>query len=83
MGNTAKYKLTIDDYSDPCELLTIDELCKTLNIGKCTAYKLVHTNQIRGFKLGHSWKIPTFAVNQYVCKKSGLPVPLMPGVIYD
>lgn len=52
--------------SDPLDLLTVDDLCKVLMVGKNTAYNLVTSNTIKSFKVGKSWKIPRASVEKYV-----------------
>ena len=52
------------------ELLTIEQLCQILQIGKNTAYKLLHTGEIKGFRVGRSWKIPRDSVIEYVSNQS-------------
>lgn len=47
-------------------LVTIDELCKMLNIGKNTAYKLLEEEELRVFKIGRIWKIPKGSVKGYI-----------------
>lgn len=34
------------------ELLTVEQLCRILKIGKNTAYKLIQTGEIKGFRVG-------------------------------
>jgi len=58
-----------DTYED---LLTIEELCALLSIGKNTAYTLLKKSQIKSFKVGKSWKIPKQAVEDYILAQSGL-----------
>ena len=48
------------------ELISMDELCKALMVGKSTAYGLLRNGSIRAFKIGRVWKIPKRAVSQYV-----------------
>lgn len=48
------------------ELMTVEQLCKILQIGKNTAYKLLQTSKIQSFKLGRSWKIPRDSVIEYI-----------------
>ena len=43
-----------DTYSD---LITVDELCDMLAIGKNTAYNLLNTQKIKAFRIGRTWKI--------------------------
>lgn len=58
-----------DVYGD---MISIDELCEMLTIGKNTAYYLLKTSQIKAFKIGRIWKIPRESVSNYVKKNSGL-----------
>lgn len=59
-------------YSD---MISIDDLCEMLAIGKNTAYHLLKTNQIRAFKIGRIWKIPASAIDDYINRMTGLPIP--------
>lgn len=43
--------------NDETELLTIEQLCERLFISPTTAYKLLQSGEIKGFKVG-TWKIP-------------------------
>ena len=52
------------------EMITLDDLCEMLSIGKNTAYRLLQTGQIHAFKIGRIWKIPRDAVSEFVEKKS-------------
>lgn len=54
------------------DMITIDELCEMLSIGRNTAYHLLNTNKIKAFKIGRIWKIPRDAVTEYVLRKSKL-----------
>lgn len=59
-----------ESYSD---LVTIDELCEMLQIGRTAAYRLLRSSQIRAFRNGRDWKIPRLAVEEYVLKSMGFP----------
>jgi len=50
-------------------VLEIDDLCDVLCIGKNTAYELLNSGEIDGFKVGSCWKIPRKAVEQYIERK--------------
>lgn len=56
-----------DNYND---MITLDELCEMLAIGKNTAYHLLKTDQIHAFKIGRIWKIPRESVSTYVLSRS-------------
>ena len=59
-------------YNAEQEILTIEELCEFLLIGKNTAYQLLNSKEIVGFKIGTHWKIPKEAVLQFIKKQTGL-----------
>ncbi len=51
------------------ELLTLEELCETLMIGRSTAYKLLHSGELKAFRIGRIWKIPKDGVIEYLKMK--------------
>ncbi len=51
---------------DNQEIITIEEMCEILNIGKNTAYKLLKNKDIAAFRIGRHWKISKAAVNDYI-----------------
>ena len=59
----------LQNYSQ--ELITIDDLCKSLNIGKNTAYSLLNSGELQGaFRIGRIWKIPKDVLINYISSKS-------------
>lgn len=48
------------------DILTLEELCDALIIGKNRAYSLLSTNSIKGFKIGKVWKIPKSALIDFI-----------------
>lgn len=57
-----------NEYSD---IVTIDELCEMLRIGKNKAYELLRNGDIKAFRCGRLWIISKAAVIEYVmtCSK--------------
>ena len=53
------------------DILTLEELCDALMIGKNRAYSLLSTNSIRGFKIGKIWKIPKSSLIDFVLEQNG------------
>ena len=51
-------------------LVTIDELCEFLMIGRNAAYKLLMTGKIKSFKIGRVWKIPRESLSAYIKEQS-------------
>lgn len=54
------------------DLLSVEELCEILAIGKNAAYEILNTGEIKAFRTGRIWKIPKLAVEEYILTKSGL-----------
>ena len=59
-------------YNQPDDLITMEELCSTLNIGRNTAYHLLKENKIKAFRIGKIWKIPRLAVEEFILSQSNL-----------
>ena len=58
-----------EQYSD---IVTVEELCEMLSIGKNAAYRLLASGQLKAFRHNRVWKIPKGAVIEYVVNSSGL-----------
>ncbi len=58
-----------NEYSD---IVTVDELCEMLRIGRNKAYDLLRSGVIRAFRCGRTWLISKEAVIKFVmrCGKS-------------
>ncbi len=58
-----------NEYSD---IVTVEELCEMLRIGRNKAYDLLRGGEIRAFRCGRSWIISKEAVIEFVmrCGKS-------------
>ncbi len=56
--------------NDAIALITVDELCEALMIGKSVAYRLLAEGKIKSFRLGRIWKIPRQSLNEYICEQS-------------
>lgn len=48
------------------ELITVEELCQMLMIGKNMAYRLLNSGEIKCFKISREWKIPRKSVYDYI-----------------
>ena len=57
------------DYND---MVTIDEVCEMLRIGRSKAYGLLRCGRITGFKDGRLWMIPKTSVIEYVEKSKNV-----------
>lgn len=62
--------MNIEAYED---LITLEELCEILSIGKNTAYRLLNTKEISAFRIGRIWKIPKVSVATYIKSHTEMP----------
>ena len=54
-----------NEYND---MVTVDELCEMLRIGRNKAYELLRSGKVGGFHDGRLWMIPKEAVIDYIRK---------------
>jgi excisionase family DNA binding protein len=60
----------MDEYVD--EILTVDDVMELLYVGKNTVYSLLQSGQLKGFRLGRSWRIPRESLTKFIIEKAGL-----------
>ena len=58
--------------NDPNDLVSIDELCEILSIGRNAAYRLLNEQKIKAFKIGRVWKISRVAIEHFILTQSQL-----------
>lgn len=58
--------------SEESTVMTVPELAEYLGIGRNSAYELLRTKTIKGFRIGKVWKVSKDAVDLYIRKNSGL-----------
>ncbi|WP_079506011.1 helix-turn-helix domain-containing protein [Mesobacillus jeotgali] len=51
------------------DILTIEELMEALYIGRNYAYKLLNNGEIKGFRVGRSWRIPRTSLEEFIFNK--------------
>ena len=50
-------------------VLSIEQMCDALDIGKNSAYELLNSGEVDAFKIGSCWKIPVKSVEEYMDRK--------------
>lgn len=55
--------MVIDKYD---AVFTVEQLMDYLYISRNTAYKLLNSGAIKGFKIGRAHKIPKISIDEYV-----------------
>jgi hypothetical protein len=58
-----------EQYND---LVTVEDLCEMLFIGKNAAYKLLASGQLNCFRYNRVWKIPKQGIIEYIKTQSNL-----------
>ena len=48
------------------EIMTLQECCMLLKVGKNTMLDMLHAGRIQGFKIGSRWKIPKESVVEFI-----------------
>ena len=48
------------------EILTVEEVCDILRIGKNAAYKLINSGKLKCYRINRTWKIPRQSVEEYI-----------------
>lgn len=57
------------EYSD---IVTIDEMCVMLGIGRNNAYILLNSKKVKAYRNGRVWRIPKLAIVEFINKEAGL-----------
>ena len=59
----------LEQYDD---LLTVEEACEVLKMGKNALYSLLGIGTLKAFRNGRVWRIPKQAVIEFICSQSKL-----------
>ena len=52
------------------DVMTVDEVCEAIRIGKNNLYRLLENRQLRGYRNGRVWRIPKEAVIEFIRTQS-------------
>lgn len=52
------------------EIISFEELCEILAIGKNVAYQLLTGKKIKAFKIGKKWKIPKTSIKDFILENT-------------
>ncbi len=64
-------------YNYDSDIISMEELCEWLMIGRATASRLLNSGDIKCFKINRIWKIPRSSVIDYIKEKAGM-IPYEP-----
>jgi len=51
------------------DIISVEELMEILDIGRNKAYELLQSGQIKSFKVGKAYRIPTVCIKEFVLAK--------------
>lgn len=54
------------------DIMSVFDVSDALYIGKNRTYELLETGVLKGFRIGHIWKIPRKSLEEYVLQQSKL-----------
>lgn len=53
-------------------VLSVSEVAEYLGVGKNRVYELLNTGELKGFRMGSTWKISRMALENYILNASKL-----------
>ena len=59
----------LNNYDD---LMTVQEVCGVLMVGKNRIYELLQSGRLDGFRTGRIWKIPKLSLEKFIRSEAGL-----------
>lgn len=59
-------------YTYDSDIISMEDLCEWLMIGRTTASRLLNSGTIKAFKINRIWKIPRGSVIEFINKKAGI-----------
>lgn len=59
-------------FQDQPDILSVEEVCELLRVGKQTVYQLMAQGELKGYRSGRLWHIPKQAVEEYIVQAAKL-----------
>ena len=59
-----------ENYTD---IMSAHDVASEMHVSRNRVYDLLSTGQLRGYREGHTWKIPKLALIDYVMERSQTP----------
>ena len=55
--------------------LTVEEVAGVMRVSKMTVYRLLHSGELPGVRVGRSFRVPQDALEAYLRSSSTVPLP--------
>ncbi len=59
-------------YMEDIEIMTVEEACEALKIGRNAIYGLLNSGRLKGYRMGRNWRIPRESVRQFILENAKL-----------
>ncbi len=59
-------------YVDDIEIMTVEEACEALKIGRNAIYGLLNSGKLKGYRMGKNWRIPRESVRRFILESAKL-----------
>lgn len=59
----------INVFTEYGDILSIEEVCTVLLIGRNRAYELLNSGALKGFRLGRTWRVPKKSLETFIIQK--------------
>ena len=57
-------------YYENSEFLKVDDVMELLGIGRNTMYRLLNSGELKGFRIGRTWRVSRDAISDYIMQKN-------------
>jgi excisionase family DNA binding protein len=55
--------------------LTVEEVAEVMRVSKMTVYRLLHSGELPGVRVGRSFRVPQDALDAYLRSSATVPLP--------
>ena len=56
-------------FSEYSDILSVGDICEILLIGRNRTYELLNSGDIKGFRVGRTWRVPKKNLETYIIQK--------------
>ena len=57
-------------FTDYGEILTVQEIMEILFVGKNTVYELLNSGELKGFRIGKTWRVTKESLVSFISERS-------------
>ena len=57
-------------FTDYGDILTVQEIMEILFVGKNTVYELLNSGELKGFRIGKTWRVTKESLENFISERS-------------